>query len=323
MLSVKNRTLFLIFCIALSFGSQVAAQNEGFSFDCSSGPGGCSVVIETYVVNIPRDPITGEPESPFIYNIPDSPTDGQFRVVAQYRTRGTADANAVSFNGTPGTGVDIIYGTNLTWGTSFKTEITTGNVSSLELIIDSDPVEADDLPALEVLVFKCSTTGSGPVTGVYPDEFNWTGATGDAQSPRCMTRTLALPGGACTADRSLSMKTGIFNIHQDNPLCQRQIYIEYNTNDNQTFSFVEAPAENNSQIEHNITVSAATTEIEINVCTWDGSAGAPQNAMDTGDVNCGGASHGWGYTLAADACGGGCNPPCSSPNCGTVTVIQN
>jgi hypothetical protein len=292
------------------------AQNEDFSFDCDSGPGGCSVVIETYVVNIPRD-VNDMPVSPFVYNIPSNPTDGQFRVVAQYRTRGTADARSVSFNGTPGTGVSISYGTELTWGTSFKAEFTTGNISSLELIIDSDPVAANDLPALEVLVFKCTTTRAGPVTGVYPDEFNWVGAPGNT-NPSCKTRTLTLSGGSCTQDRQLTMTTGIFNIHQDNPGCQREIYMEYKTNGGQTFSFVEAPAENNSEIEHVITVPSNTTEIEINVCTWN------QNmAPAEWNTTCLGASHGWGYTLAADACGGGCGTPCDSPNCGTVTVIKN
>lgn len=302
-----NQPRLIQFCLTLclSMVSIFGMAQADFEYDCAGGPGGCNVLVESYMVNIPRA-ADGTPVTPFNYTIPGSPTTGQFRVIARYRTRGGAgaEASAVDFNGTAGTVRWITYGTNMMYAPSYEYDDMSGSISSLTLDITSGPVDSDNLPGLEVIVFKC-TTGptSGAISGVYSDEFNWTNAPGDAMSPRCVTRTLDVPSGTCPEDRDITLKTGIFNIHQDRPECDptggRELFFEYVTSDGQSYTFLEAPDPDNSEIEHTISVSAATTSVEIKVCTWD-SFNAPAEWM----VNCSrGVSNGWGYSTVNDGCG--------------------
>ncbi len=265
------------------------------------------------MANVPIDG-DGVPVTPFTYNIPNDPSNGQFRVLVRYRTRDTAEATSVDFNGVAGTPIDIAFGNEPDRATSYGAEFTSGDVSSITLDIVSPAIEPDDLAALEVVVFKCTDGPVGTYATVVVDEFNWVNYPGGSSNPNCIERTLCLPNGACTEDRDLTLRTGIFNIHQDFT-CDRELAFQYFPDDGDPVYFVEVPPENNSVVEHTFPVTASTSEVVISVCTWLGESDPDPNW----DNNCNrGVSHGWGTTAVLDACA--C-PPISS--CPEITALAD
>lgn len=328
----KARYIVLMGIICLCFVPHLSAEtiadfssscgdNEA-SFGCATGPNGCNVVVESYLVNIPRDATNGNrPVTPFNYTIPNDPTNGQFQVIVRYRTRtgAGAEANSVTFNGTVGTPFNLIYGSDTTYATNFETVFTSGNISALTLDIDSDPVDADNLPGLEILIFKCDGTSSSTFAYTSPNRFIWINAPGEQSNPYCVTRTLCLPESACeTGGRDLAITNGIFNIHQDYANCTREFVMEYTTDDGASFNFTEAPPENNTTFTHTISVSAATTAIDISLCTWNNRTDPDPDWTTTCDR---GVSTGWANVVVEDLCA--CETTCTSPTVAAFGVAAS
>ncbi len=263
-------------------GYRIQSNNhDDLVYGCGTGPSGCNVVIDKYIFNIPKTG-SGVPENN--YTLPQTfKTDGQFKVEIKWRSRNSAQASAVSFDGgagpVAGDPVVITYGGTgesiYTNGDMFFAEINTGLVSSLSVTHDITTVVSDiDLPGIEVLVYRCAGPGdaTGEVVRAEKPVFLWPSNQPGNNNPTTTEVTFQVPDNSgCYIEngvRTVEITTTLFGIHQDGCGGNRPLVFHYEPNVGSAETMIEIPPSNNSFVTHSLDLDPAATEVVVTVASY-------------------------------------------------------